>query len=229
MREIMSKKISMDEFSSKLDSSLKNPDEAELRFELAKFSGQQFLSLASTLDGVDPSNEKDDAFSLILRISAALTNGAGNAFRDNNPYCGAALLRQLVEVEYLMWAFENDKREFSSWLNSTKEDRHRYFSPAKLRKSSDGLFRGVDYGFHCEHGGHPTPKSALIFNSPVEFGQLQLSDMLGHIGRIFDHIFRIAEKEIRYEKLAINRKNIVARFSEWKHKDFTATLPPPPI
>ena len=71
-------------------------------------------------------------------------------------YAAAALVRQLVEVEYLAWAFDARDSDAERWLRSTAEERRDFFAPAKLRKAAQGKFRGKDYGHHCEMGGQST-------------------------------------------------------------------------
>jgi hypothetical protein len=41
----------------------------------------------------------------VLQIAGELVTGAVTLLEENNRYAAAALLRQLVEVEYLAWAF----------------------------------------------------------------------------------------------------------------------------
>jgi hypothetical protein len=72
---------------------------------------------------------------------------------NGNLYAAAALLRQLVEVEYLAWAFAEDDEEAAAWLRSTKEERTKFWQPrlTSLGKRSAGRFKG---GF-LQH--HPVP------------------------------------------------------------------------
>lgn len=93
----------------------------------------------------------------ITRLLESLTSGVEGLLRDGNSYAAAALVRQMVEVEYLFWAFAQDHDEARNWRKSTQEQRRNRWQPRHLRERSQGRFRGSDYARHCEMGGHPTP------------------------------------------------------------------------
>lgn len=98
-----------------------------------------------------------------LQVGAELIAGAIALLDLGNRYAAMALVRQLVEVEYLAWAFAEDRdRTADTWLRSTADDRRRLWQPRHLRESSDGRFRAKDYADHCERGGHPTPSAAQL-------------------------------------------------------------------
>jgi hypothetical protein len=108
--------------------------------EMPKIEQGQFLAL-SLLAGTADS---------LARAVIALIGGG-------NLYAASALLRQIVEIEYLGWAFANDPDEVVDWYSSTHDDRLKRWQPRHLRDRSGGKFRGKDYAEHCETGGHPTP------------------------------------------------------------------------
>lgn len=142
--------------------------------------------------GTSAHGNGDDALvsvGVLIQIAADLLDAAGALLSGTNHYAGAALLRQIVEVEYLTWAFANQKRDAATWLNSTREDRRRMFTPAGLRSESDGLFLSTDYGHHCEQGGHPVPRAIpLLDSSDPLHSQLLLVDLLLHSWRTTDNI-----------------------------------------
>ena len=118
-----------------------------IRHNLAEYTAIQFLEASSEIakQNDDESEEKySKAISILLRIGGALISGSNQLFLADNSYAAVALIRQLVEVEYLAWAFENNKQEAERWINSNKEERWHFFSPKKLRAGSGGRFRGVD-------------------------------------------------------------------------------------
>jgi hypothetical protein len=174
-------------------------DEAvrELRHQLARFTSQTFAAAGKLLHvgghiigfdrvtGRSPFGHGSDetvAVSLLLRISADLISAASDLFFDGHHYAAAALLRQIVEIEYLAWTFETKDQEGERWLRSTRVERQTFFTPAKLRSAAGNRFRGVDYGYHCELGGHPVPGAQLLLNENIVVAQLLLSDLLGHSG-----------------------------------------------
>jgi hypothetical protein len=124
------------------------------------------------------------AVSMLLRIGSELVSACTDLFADGRHYAAAALLRQLVEIEYLAWAFETRDQDGERWLRSTRTERQSFFTPAKLRDASGGRFRGKDYGYHCELGGHPVPEATLLLKENEVVAQVLLSDLLGHTGRI---------------------------------------------
>jgi hypothetical protein len=76
-------------------------------------------------------------------------------------YASAALVRQLVEVEYLAWAVTNDPDDAWEWLKSDRQTRLQRWQPGKIRQRSEGRFPNTDYHAHCEAGGHPVPEPAM--------------------------------------------------------------------
>lgn len=121
-----------------------------------------YLRLAGSLvgPGRDDGTKGDDrliAMGYIAATAAELLRGVRSLLRDSNVYAAAALVRQLVELEYLAWAFAEDQDEAASWLLSTHEDRLARWQPRHIRQRSADRFRSKDYSLHCERGGHPTP------------------------------------------------------------------------
>ncbi len=98
----------------------------------------------------------------VVQIAGELCAGTISSLSEDNIYCAAALVRQLVEVEYLAWAFAEDEAEAAKWLRSTKQERLRMWQPHHIRRRSGGRFRGTDYGLHCDRGGHPTPTARSL-------------------------------------------------------------------
>jgi len=101
----------------------------------------------------------------------------------------------MVEIEYLAWAFETRDRDGERWLRSDQEQRQEFSKPAKLRAAARGKFRGKDYGYHCELGGHPVPKAVILLEEDPTISQSLLADMLGHVGRIWDHVVGWAQQK----------------------------------
>lgn len=98
---------------------------------------------------------------VLAQIAADLLDASASHLCGVNHYAGAALLRQVVEVEYLTWAFANQKRDAAAWLNSSHQERLEFFSPARLRQVSDSQFSASDYRHHCEQGGTQYPRAFL--------------------------------------------------------------------
>jgi hypothetical protein len=115
--------------------------------------------------GESPFEFGDDAtvgLATVAQIAGELISGAVLLLDQDNLYAAAALLRQLVEVEYLAWAFAEDQEEARDWLRSSSEDRQNFWKPGHLRNRSNGRFRSTDYKMHCNQGGHPTPDAMRL-------------------------------------------------------------------
>jgi hypothetical protein len=117
------------------------------------------------VDGSSERGNGDDetvAVGALLGVGGELTLGAIHLFAFGQNYAGAALVRQLVEVEYLMWAFAENPKDAKKWLDSTPAERQKLFRRVVLRRRSGGRFLDKDYGHHCEMGGHPVPRSMTL-------------------------------------------------------------------
>jgi hypothetical protein len=215
---------------------------SRLRYDLAMFSSRQLqdagteLHLLGHLLGSDRvgstspfehGNDETVAVSVLLRVASQLTSSSADLFVDGRGYAAAALLRQLVEIEYLAWAFETRNGDGQRWLRSDQQERQEFFKPAKLRAAAQGKFRGKDYGYHCELGGHPVPQAGILLGGDSAISQLLLSDLLGHVGRIWDHLVRWAAQNGNGEPILTRSRGMSERFGKWKSKDPLVDLPPP--
>lgn len=210
-----------------------NKNIVRIRHKLAEYTATQFLEVSGEIVRQDDekSAAKDvKAVSILLRIGAALISGSNHLLLVNNSYAGVALIRQLVEVEYLAWAFEDNKQEAEKWMNSNKRERKEFFTPTKLRKAAKGQFRGIDYESHCEFGGHPVPRALAVLDADVRdlAVQMMLADMLGHSGRIWDHFVRWAGGKVKQDAILSRSDSMLERYVAWKRADPLTRLPPPP-
>jgi hypothetical protein len=212
------------------------------RYQLATVASDKFAGAGTELhflghiigsdrvEGHSPFGHGSDetvAISVLLRIASQLISSCAGLFADGRQYAAAALLRQMVEIEYLAWAFETRDRDGERWLRSDQEQRQEFFKPAKLRAAAQGKFRSKDYGYHCELGGHPVPKAEVLLEGNSAISQLLLADMLGHVGRIWDHLVGWAHPHKNGEPILKRSQGMSKRFGEWKSKDPLVDLPPP--
>ncbi len=212
------------------------------RHELARFSASQLEESGTELHvvghligrdrahGISPFGHGSDetvAVSVLLRVAGQLTSAGADLFADGRRYAAAALLRQMVEVEYLAWAFEDRNGDAERWMRSDQQERQEFFKPAKLRAAAQGKFRGKDYGYHCELGGHPVPQAGILLQGDLAIAQLLLSDLLGHVGRIWDHLSGWARQNENGGPILQRDHEMSVRFQEWKSKDKLVDLPPP--
>jgi hypothetical protein len=135
--------------------------------------------------------------STVAQIGGELLSGGVLLLKEGNRYAAAALLRQVVEVEYLAWAFAEDQNEAKAWLRSTKEERQRFWQPRHLREHAGGRFRGSDYGEHCGKGGHPSPEGAVLLpghKHPIASAGIWWCDMAMHGLSIWRYTTDAAQK-----------------------------------
>jgi hypothetical protein len=218
-------------------------DQVAMRMSVARFTSTVFREVGKELhilghivgtdrrNGLSPFGNGDDAtvaVSMLLRIASQLVSASADLIGDGRHYAGSALIRQLVEVEYLAWAFETKDEEAARWLRSTHDERKSFFTPAKLRLAAGKRFRSVDYGYHCELGGHPVPGSWTLLNDDSAVAQLMLSDCLGHSGRVWDHVVGWAKTHPHGDPILSRSGEMLGRYSRWKEFDLLTALPPPP-
>jgi hypothetical protein len=218
-------------------------DLAKVRRELASYTADTFSQAGRELhelghifgpdraSGASPQGHGSDevvAVALLLRICAELVSSFALLFQSGRQYGAAALLRQIVEIEYLAWAFQTRDKDAERWLRSTREERQSFFAPAKLRQAAKGKFRGQDYGHHCELGGHPVPGSSILLSDNQQLAQLLVADLLGHTGRIWDHLVLWADDTAAAVPIHKRQSEMLARYVAWKQQDPLTGLPPPP-
>jgi hypothetical protein len=129
------------------------------------------------------------AIGALLQMAGELGFASSRMLSGNEHYAGAALLRQIVEVEYLTWTFKEGYESPKGWLESSFDERMRAFSPKQLRSNSKGRFLFKDYQDHCEQGGHPVPRGIeLLGGRAREQAQLLQVDLLMHCWRTWDQV-----------------------------------------
>lgn len=144
-------------------------------------------SMSRPIEVDEETNEAIHAVGLLLRMAGELTLAAGRLLSDDEHYAGAALVRQVVEIEYLTWTFKEGHRSARTWLESSHDERIKLFSPSKLRQTSKGRFLSKEYQDHCEQGGHPVPRgSFLLGGASPGSAQLLLVDLIVHCWRTWE-------------------------------------------
>lgn len=112
----------------------------------------------------DPTRARSfTAAGLVAQISADLMGGVQVLFAGGNDYAASALVRQLIECEYLFRAFRINFAEAARWIDANDAERWD-FSPKKLRKI--GGFDDQEYRQHCNMGGHPHPAAQNLLELP---------------------------------------------------------------
>jgi hypothetical protein len=122
----------------------------------------------------------------VAQIGGELAKGAVQLLQAENLYAASALTRQLVEVEYLVKAFESENEVAAEWLRADREARRVFWSPERLRCRAGGAFLRTDYWHHCDRGGHPAREgmSLLPSHARMNSGYLWV-DLAGHLRSIW--------------------------------------------
>jgi hypothetical protein len=152
------------------------------------------------------------ALATILQIGGSIARGNVAMLEAENWYAAAALCRQLVEVEYLVWLFGVDPTEAEAWLSATQEDLRQMYRPSAMRKRSEGRFRDQEYWSHCELGGHPNPKAAFLLpehilpdnKDPLPTSEWMWVDLGQHLERLWSFA------EVARKALGLDTVRIVA-------------------
>jgi hypothetical protein len=223
------------------------PELAKLRSKAALFVASSFQQFGEALqisghfigsdrkDKISPFQFGSDEIygvSLLLRIAAELSKNTVKLYQAEQTYAASALLRQIVEIEYLAWAFNRRDGDAEKWLRSDKNERWEMFRPAKLRAAAGEVFRAKDYGYHCDMGGHPTPSAMTLLQNDSLVIQLLLSDLLGHMSGIWTHFVdwgkQHQELNSIFSQYHLLGKSTGECLSDWKTTDPLVGLGPPP-
>ncbi len=122
---------------------------------------------------------------IAVEVAAALGTDAIRLLELGRRYGAAALVRQLIECEHLIWLFASDAEEARRWLNADDAGLRRMFKPSRIRERSAGRFDVEEYRSHCGLGGHPSPvaRSLLPAHSLAAPIDVQWKDLTMHLAR----------------------------------------------
>jgi len=116
--------------------------------------------------------EADDAgigFATATEMAAELAEGARRLFDAALWYPGAALVRQLIECNYLLTLMADDRKEAEAWKTSSHEDIVKRFMPRHMRERAKHGFRLSEYQTHSDVGGHPNPAGRVLLRRHDEW------------------------------------------------------------
>lgn len=195
----------------------------------------RLLVMSNTLTQPDqtapsPFGHNDDRVAALgyLCLSISSLGAAIMDLTERNPYAASALMRQLVEVEFLLWAFSENEEEASRWLRSSKTERDSQFSARHFYRKAANGFRGKDYGMHCDIGGHPTPVGLQILVSGGEPTVIEgnFGELINHGGSAWIYLVAAAAKIAEGYGIALDSlvedavdAEVRAAVGEWRSKD----------
>jgi hypothetical protein len=163
----------------------------------------------------------------VVCMATELAEAAVSMAEKKRYYAVGAVIRQLIECEYLLTLFSEDLDHARSWLESTPEEVRDAFTPAKMRKLT-GKFSNEEYWDHCSTGGHPAPKGARLLEKldPMRqswpYSAAELATDLGlHLQRTWKALDTLlAKHHARYELVRDDqRRRAEEAWTHWREAD----------
>lgn len=131
------------------------------------------------------------ASGLVAGIGCELLQGIAALAAARCAYAGSALVRQLVEIEYLSWAVSEDPDDAIDWLRADRSRRLDRWQPGKIRGRAAGRFPNSDYRDHCEVGGHPVAETApAILDNREQWVEVSLYEACHHGSAAWHYLLR---------------------------------------
>jgi hypothetical protein len=169
------------------------------------------------------------ALAIVAQMGAELAVGACLLYESERWYAGAALVRQLIEVEYLLFLFATEPSEAQRWLTASPDDVRRMFSPKNMRERSKGRFRASEYDVHCEVGGHPRLRGHVLLRehlTPLQHDPLDLFDpgvqwvdLAQHVERMWGHYVVAVEIHSPTNVYPDRFDRVNAQIAAWRESD----------
>lgn len=166
------------------------------------------------------------AVSTVVCMAGELADAAVDMAGKKRYYAVGALIRQLIECEYLLALFNVDLQHARRWRESTPDEVRKEFSPATMRRLTG--FANQEYWNHCDTGGHPAPKGARLLEKldltrqswPYSAAEL-LIDLGLHLHRIWKALDALLVKHhARYVQVrAAQRRQAEDAWSQWQEAD----------
>jgi|HubBroStandDraft_3_1064219.scaffolds.fasta_scaffold43149_1 hypothetical protein len=159
-------------------------------------------------------------------MAAELADAAVDMARKDRYYAVSALVRQLIECEYLLTLFSGDLEHACRWRESTPDEVRLEFTPKRMRRLTG--FVDQEYWDHCATGGHPAPKGARLLEKldparqswPYSAAEL-LIDLGLHLRRFWRAIDAfLMRHHVRYAQVrAAQRAQAGNKWSRWQEAD----------
>jgi hypothetical protein len=161
------------------------------------------------------------ATAAVVEMAAQLATGSLALLDADLRYAASALIRQLIETEYLLTAFDLDFSRASEWARATPDEIRRSFAPKTMR--SLGGFSNQEYWQHCTMGGHPSPTGRRLLQyglhaPPSEDDFLTAStwgDLAQHLRRLWsttNHL--LSSQHARYAQVRSSQIEQVREIEE---------------
>lgn len=164
---------------------------------------------------------------MVASMSAELADAAVAMVAKRRYYAVGAVIRQLIECEYLLVLFNEDLDHARRWSESSPAEIRKSFSPKQMRTLT-GKFSNEEYWGHCDTGGHPAPKGARLLEKldpmrrswPVSAAELSI-DLGLHLRRIWKAIDSLlVEHHVRYQRVRADQRQVAEEaWVTWRAND----------
>ncbi|WP_280317131.1 hypothetical protein [Nocardia wallacei] len=189
--------------------------------------GSEARHLASESASEDFDVRRILAAGLTSAVACELVSSIAILASTRNAYGAAALVRQLVETEYLAWAVTNDPSDAVEWLTSTRQQRRARWQPGKIRGRAGDRFPNTDYWDHCEAGGHPTPHGAIsILDNRDAWVEISLYESALHGANTWHYLIEAFSGLGVLTTLEQTHRDLDTAIAEWQQADRLTGLPP---
>lgn len=147
------------------------------------------------VSGASPFEFGDDAvvaWAMACQIAGELGQSATLLLEQGHLYGAATLLRQIVEVEYLVAWLGSGPDVAAEWMRSSR----RFPSPSSNAQHTTGAPPYEEYAHHCDNGGHPNPNARFLL--PHHSDALDVEDLADdlncHLDRLIPSLRSAAER-----------------------------------
>jgi hypothetical protein len=220
-----------EQLQERFGKALADNDAHRVRTAFARATTAALLHVGQVLD-VGAGMLADDsarALSLVVRMGGQLASGACTLLDSGNAYAAAALARQFVEMDYLLWTFADNPQDMAGWLHASRNQLSKRFQPSTMRERSNGAFRAAEYRSHCEHGGHPNRSAWFLVSDspPLDLVRAGWVDLGHHLERAWALLVR-ACAGVGYESATHHHADAIEQVrSAWHAADVLADRLPP--
>lgn len=213
---------------------LVNPDAARLRQSTCALLAECLADIGAVLWAFGLAEQPRRAIAAAMQMGGEIARGAVLLLSDSNRYSAAALIRQLVEIEYLLCLFAQDIDEPARWASSDLATVKKEFQPARMRERCGQRFRAEEYASHCQLGGHPRFAGRHVLPEHFRLGPLSDAaifaagwvDLAQHLVQVWHWVEEIL---VKYDLLTVGlAESSLVKAKDatilWLREDFCAPL-----
>jgi hypothetical protein len=202
------------------------PDGAK---RVVQFVARELDGLAAQVWAFGMATGSRRAVAVVSQMGAELALCASELYEAERWYAGACLVRQLIEVEYLLFLFASDDEEPERWMKASADDVRAMFSPSAMRKRAGARFRASEYATHCELGGHPRRQGHILLREHLSFADHSITplakpsilwaDLAQHVERLWTNYIGAVARHSPTNVYPDRFQSVGEVFSAWRAAD----------